>query len=62
MKNTPETRAQVQLAIDAGLCTWGEITEALRDLGLSDDAIAEWRAGDRSVGEIVVDRAARGLE
>jgi hypothetical protein len=60
--NPPQTAAEVQLAIGAGLATWEEIIAALRDFGISDDAIAEWRAGDRTVGEVVVDRAMRGLE
>lgn len=60
--NPPETPAQVQRAIDAGLATWDEITAALRELGLSEDAIAEWRAGDKTVGEVVVDRVLRGLD
>jgi hypothetical protein len=60
--NPPQTAAEVQAAIGAGLATWEEITAALRDFGISDAAIAEWRAGDRTVGEVVVDRAMRGLE
>jgi hypothetical protein len=62
LTDPPQTAAEVQLAIDAGLATWEEIITALRDFGISDGAITEWRAGDRTVGEVVVDRAMRGLE
>jgi hypothetical protein len=60
--NPPQTAREVQAAIDAGLATWEEIIAALRDFGISDAAVAEWRAGDRTVGEVVVNRAMRGLE
>lgn len=62
MTDPPETPADVQRAIDAGLATWEEITAALASLGLSEAAIAEWRAGNRTVGEVVIDRVARGLD
>lgn len=62
MTNPPQTPSEVHLAIDAGLCTWEEIARALASLGLSEAAIAEWRSGDRTVGEVVVDRITRGLD
>lgn len=58
----PETPAEVQLAVDAGFCTWGEITAALTSLGLAEAAIAEWKAGNRTVDQVVVDRVRRGLD
>lgn len=56
----PTAVVGIQQAIDATLITWLEALDVLRpQVHFPEGAIEEWRAGDRNVAAVLVERAGR---
>lgn len=62
VEHSPTTAPELQAVIDSGRATWPEVEAVLLEIGMSRKLVAEWRASGRSVSDVLIGAAERGVE